>query len=120
MFFPVQVPVSRWGRLDASAPYEEFAEGGSSPQVISYVISFSPAIVMVVDWSALELYRRLKQQVRGDSMGPLSAPMVYLNYRVFSRTAIGDELSLVSRYQCPMYFFLDFKLKHLVNLCKTP
>ena len=93
----MQVPLSSWGRLDASAPYEEFAEGGSSPQIISYVASFSPAIVMMVDWSALELYRRLKQRAR-DSKGLSLAPMVNLNYRVFSRTAIGDELNLVSGY----------------------
>ena len=27
--FVFQVPVSRWGRLDASAPFDEFARGGS-------------------------------------------------------------------------------------------
>lgn len=53
-----QVPLSRWGTLDAGAPYEEFAEGGSSAQVIAEVLAFRPDVILLVDWSGLDLYRR--------------------------------------------------------------
>ena len=93
----LQVPVSRWGRLDASAPSADYAEGGSTLEVATLVSAFSPGIVMVVDWSGLELYRRLRQRLKDDALKVTMAPMVYLNYRVFSRTAVGEDLELVSR-----------------------
>jgi hypothetical protein len=51
---------------------------------------------MVVDWSGLELYRRLKHRLREAPWRAALAPMIYLNYRVFSRTATGEDLALVS------------------------
>ncbi len=54
--------------------------------------AFQPDVVFCVDWSSLPLYRSLAAR-----MGPAGLPaMVYLNYRVFSRTE-GDEKLLVSR-----------------------
>jgi hypothetical protein len=50
-------------------------------------------VVFAVDWSSLPLYRSLAVR-----MGPGGLPpLVYLNYRVFSRTAESDEKLLVSR-----------------------
>ena len=91
-----QVPVTRWGRLDATAPFDEYAAGGSTLEVTAAVASFLPDVVMVVDWSGLDLYRRLRQQLEEGGLAVLP-PMVYLNYRVFSRTATGKDLDLVLR-----------------------
>jgi hypothetical protein len=97
----LQVPVSRWGRLDASTPYDDYASKGSSEEICRAVQAFKPDVFMIVDWSALDLYRNLRQKMSDQSSGqhiPLSdTPLVYLNYRVFSRTEKGDELTLVSR-----------------------
>lgn len=84
----IEVPVSRWGKLDASAPHDEYAAKGSMPSVLKAVQEFKPDVVLQVDWSALNLYLQLRKVMH--------VPMVYLNYRVFSRTAAGSELELVS------------------------
>jgi hypothetical protein len=101
LFFPLtslllQVPVSSWGRLCAAAPYAEFAAGGASPEVASAVAAFAPDVAMGVDWSSLPLYRALAQQLAQQRAAV--PPLTYLNYRVFSRTAQGPELELVSRW----------------------
>jgi glycosyltransferase involved in cell wall biosynthesis len=85
----IEVPVSRWGKLDASAPHDEYAAKGSTDLVIKAIKEFNPEVALQVDWSALSLFLQLKQ-------GGLNVPMAYLNYRVFSRTATGEDLSLVS------------------------
>lgn len=36
----LQILVSQWGRLDASAPYQEFAEHGSTDEVAQAVANF--------------------------------------------------------------------------------
>lgn len=60
-----------------------------------------PDVAMAVDWSALPLYQalgtKLKQQQQQQPAAVL--PMVWLNYRVFSRTSTGAELELVSRLE---------------------
>ncbi|KAG2442073.1 hypothetical protein HYH02_009864 [Chlamydomonas schloesseri] len=84
----VEVPVSSWHRLDAGAPWREFAAGASDPAVTQAVAAFAPQYVFGVDWSALAAVRALAPYTRG-------APYVYLNYRVFCRTAAGDDLELV-------------------------
>ncbi|KAG1669501.1 hypothetical protein FOA52_015668 [Chlamydomonas sp. UWO 241] len=93
----VEVPVSSWGRLCAAAPYAEFATGGASPEVATAVAAFAPDVAMGVDWSSLPLYRALAQQLAQQQAAV--PPLVYLNYRVFSRTAQGPELELVSRLE---------------------
>lgn len=91
-----QVPVSSWGRLCAASPYAEFAAGGSTPIVASAVARFDPHVAMAVDWSALPLYRSLMQQLQQLPVAAARVPLIYLNYRVFSRTATGTDLELIS------------------------
>ncbi|GLC36011.1 hypothetical protein PLESTM_000392500 [Pleodorina starrii] len=83
-----EVPVSSWHRLDAGAPWREFAAGVTDEAVVAAVASFAPDVVLAVDWSALPAVRNLAPHCGG-------APYVYLNYRVFTRTAVGQDLDLV-------------------------
>ncbi len=88
--------MSRWGRLDASAPFDEYASGGAAQDVVARVEAFAPDVVLAVDWSALPLYRGLRRKLL-ELPKPLAVPLVYLNYRVFTRTSSGDELQLVKK-----------------------
>lgn len=81
--------VSSWGRLDVTAPWQEYAAGAATPEALEAVRSFAPEVVLGVDWSALPAYRALKPALEADTT------FVYLNYRVFTRTATGDGLALV-------------------------
>ncbi|GAX77522.1 hypothetical protein CEUSTIGMA_g4966.t1 [Chlamydomonas eustigma] len=96
----IEVPVSRWGKLDASTPYDEYASKGSSDEICDVVKEFKPDVFMIVDWSALDVYRNLRRKLCDLSEQPSHIPLVYLNYRVFSRTATGEDLALVSRKEC--------------------
>lgn len=84
-----QVEVSRWGKLDASAPWDEYASSAGDPDVVKQVQGFSPDVAMVVDWSALPAWHKLKPH-----LSP-AVKLVYLNYRVFTRTSTGADLELV-------------------------
>ena len=44
----IQVEVSRWGRLDSSAPWEEFAANAGSEEVTRQVVSSMSIFVSVV------------------------------------------------------------------------
>ena len=82
----IEVPVSKWGKLDASAPYEEYASRGSTQSVIRAIEEFKPEVAMMVDWSSLNLC---------EALALAGTKLIYLNYRVFSRTAAGKDLELV-------------------------
>ncbi len=51
----LQVPVSTWGRLDASASWQELAEGAAQAQVLQAVEQFKPDVVLGVDWTSLKV-----------------------------------------------------------------
>lgn len=88
--FAAQVPVPSWGRLDASAPWREFAAGAQRPELLQAVERFGPQVALGVDWSSLQVLEALAAHP------PLQRlPFVFLNYRVFSRTAAGEELRLI-------------------------
>ncbi len=80
-----------WNRLDASTPWQQFAAGVLDDHVTAAVRQFAPEAVLGVDWSALQACRNLMPYTNG-------APYVYLNYRVFTRTATGEDLELVRRW----------------------
>ena len=61
------------------------------PSITDAARKHAPELVFGVDWSSLGAYRSLKSSIGG-------AAFVYLNYRVFSRTATGGDLELVQRY----------------------
>ncbi|GIL92824.1 hypothetical protein Vretifemale_20301, partial [Volvox reticuliferus] len=83
-----EVPVSSWHRLDAGAPWREFAAGAAEEGPGGMVRAFAPDVILAVDWSALQAVRNLLPYCNG-------APYVYLNYRVFTRTATGHDLELI-------------------------
>jgi hypothetical protein len=47
------VPV--WGRLDASAPWQEFAQGAGAPALLQEVERFRPDVALGVDWTSLKV-----------------------------------------------------------------
>lgn len=87
----MEVEVPSWGRLDAGAPWREYAQGAAQAHVVEAVRQFQPQVVLGVDWSALPAYNAICQQLEQ----PPPPPLVFLCYRVFTRTALGAELQLV-------------------------
>jgi hypothetical protein len=56
--------VSSWGRLDAHAPWKEYAAGCSAPDVVEAVQRFKPDVVLGVDWTSLPAYEALMVRQR--------------------------------------------------------
>lgn len=63
------------------------------PDVLAAVQAFRPDVYCVVDWSAYPAYQVLQRTA--PSPAP---PLVYLNYRVFTRTETGEGRELVKRW----------------------
>jgi len=80
----VPVPKSKWGRLDKTCAYEEFATNVSEKQLVA-IVKFRADVVLGVDWSSLEVYERIRKryQEEEDGFSP-PPPLTYLNYRVFT------------------------------------
>jgi hypothetical protein len=80
----VPVPKSKWGRLDKTCAYEEFATNVSEKQ-LGAIVKFRADVVLGVDWSSLEVYERIRKryQEEEDGFSP-PPPLTYLNYRVFT------------------------------------
>ncbi|KAL4423282.1 hypothetical protein ABPG77_004551 [Micractinium sp. CCAP 211/92] len=83
----VELPV--WGRLDADCAWREFAAGVGAPEVAAAAAAFSPAAVLGVDWHSVGAYEQLRAALPGPP------PFIYLNYRVYHRTANAEELAVV-------------------------
>jgi hypothetical protein len=82
----VPVPKSKWGRLDKTCAYEEFATNVSEKQ-LEAIVKFRADVVLGVDWSSLEVYERIRkryQEEEEDGFSPPPPPLTYLNYRVFT------------------------------------
>ncbi|KAH8069548.1 hypothetical protein JL721_5855 [Aureococcus anophagefferens] len=73
----VVVNLPRWGHLDASCCFREFAAQVNARLDEYYESRAWPDLVLGVDWHVLQVYEHLSRKK------PL--PMVYLNFRVFSR-----------------------------------
>jgi len=101
-----EVAVGSWGRLDAGGPWAEFAAGAAAPALAARVAEFAPQVALVVDWSGFAAYEALCCALAAGGVGgvggggggaasaqpaPLAPPLVFLNYRVFSRTAEEGE-----------------------------
>jgi hypothetical protein len=100
-----EVPVGAWGRLDAGGPWAEFAAGTAAPALAARVAAFAPQVALAVDWSGFAAYEALRGAMErsvlasadggegGDAATALAPalPLVFLNYRVFSRTAEEGE-----------------------------
>jgi hypothetical protein len=96
----VPIPVEKWGRLDRSGAWSEFASGCSSDRVVTAVQGFFQdglktssvmSSVMVVDWSAFPAWQTLQgflqRQSLQSQMQPslwLSVRTCYLNFRIFT------------------------------------
>ena len=74
----VVVNLPRWGHLDASCCFREFAAQVNARLDEYYESRAWPDLVLGVDWHVLQVYEHLSRKK------PL--PMVYLNFRVFSRS----------------------------------
>ena len=74
----VVVNLPRWGHLDASCCFREFAAQANARLDEYYETRAWPDLVLGVDWHVLQVYEHLSRKK------PL--PMVYLNFRVFSRS----------------------------------
>lgn len=69
----------RWGSLDASSAWEEFAVACAEPRIVKRVAEFGPAFVLGVDWTSFQPYKHLQQALRNQT-APIP-PYIFLNYR---------------------------------------
>eukprot|EP00884_Botryococcus_braunii_P006373 jgi/Botrbrau1/15737/Bobra.4_1s0105.1 len=83
-----EVPLSRWGTLDRNSAWDEFAQKASTVSIAQKVTDFNPQAVLGVDWTSLPCYRALVAACQSLRV-PL--PYVYLNYRVYLRTAAAED-----------------------------
>ena len=75
----VEVALPKWGSLDASSAWQEFAGACADPHLAERVAEFAPDVVLGVDWTSFQPYNNLRQ-----ALGALLAhipPYVFLNYR---------------------------------------
>lgn len=96
------MPTSRWGRLDAHAPWQDFASGVGQASVSLRIEEFAPEVVLGVDWTSYPAYLELKRHFAAAEGARGLAPYVFLNYRVFSRTASEEDLEVLSRHVCSL------------------
>ena len=75
----IEVALPKWGSLDASSAWQEFASACADSQVAQRVADFAPDAILGVDWTSFQPYHHLQQ-----ALGALSAhipPYIFLNYR---------------------------------------
>ncbi|KAK9817271.1 hypothetical protein WJX72_012093 [[Myrmecia] bisecta] len=80
----VEIAVPVWNCLDRSCSWQEFADGVAQPAVVASILEFAPQAVLGVDWSSVRPYKQLVSK-------GLAAPFVYMNYRVYLRTALNQD-----------------------------
>ncbi|BDA42205.1 hypothetical protein COCOBI_03-0920 [Coccomyxa sp. Obi] len=90
--FEVELPV--WGSLDRSSAWEAFAEGAGSEAVVSAVARFQANAVLGVDWTSLQAYKYLSTGLQHSAA--LIPPYVFMNYRVYHRTASADDRTFIA------------------------
>lgn len=86
----MQIPLTRWGTLDRTSGWEEFAEGASATSITDKVLEFKPEVVLGVDWTSLACYRALAATLAARSSA--AVPYVYLNYRCGRLPVFGPRV----------------------------
>lgn len=88
----VEVPVPRalWGRLDARSPWREFRDGATArAETLPDLSSFD--VVFAVDWTGVAAAEALLEAAsatgEGEEKKKRPPPIIYLNFRVFARSA---------------------------------
>ncbi|CAL8468103.1 g7642 [Coccomyxa elongata] len=89
-----QVELSVWGSLDRSSAWQAFAEGAGSEEVVSAVARFQAGAVLGVDWTSLQAYKNLSAGLQRSAA--LVPPYVFMNYRVYHRTASAGDRALIA------------------------
>ena len=75
----LQVTLPKWGSLDASSAWQDFAAFFANPSTVKRVGDFAPEAVLGIDWTSLTPYKHLQ-----DAFISLEAPCppyIFLNYR---------------------------------------
>ena len=75
----VEVALPKWGVLDASSAWQDFAAACADPRLAERVANFAPDAVLGVDWTSLQPYHHLRQALR--ALSACIPPYVFLNYR---------------------------------------
>ncbi len=75
----IEVALPKWGSLDASCAWREFAAACADPKLAQQAADFAPDAVLGVDWTSLQPYNHLRQALSALSVH--IPPYVFLNYR---------------------------------------
>ena len=119
----VPVPKSKWGRLDKTCAHEEFAKNVSEKQ-LETVVTFGANHVLGVDWSSLELYKRIRKRYEDEETKSKipPPPLTCLIYRVFTlhdeshRELEQSVVSAASRVICLCNNDAEFLRDAFVNV----
>ena len=71
--------LTRWGTLDRSSAWEQFAQGAASAGVGPAAAQLRADAVLGVDWTSFPAYQALSQGLR--SQQAVVPPFVFMNYR---------------------------------------
>ncbi|KAI7843143.1 hypothetical protein COHA_003314 [Chlorella ohadii] len=107
----LHIELPTWGRLDAACAWRDFAAGACRPDVAAAVAAFGPTAILGVDWHSVAAYDALVEALArhngsgssssgsgssaGSGIAAAAPPYVFLNYRVYHRTASADELAVI-------------------------
>lgn len=91
----VEIPLSSWGKLDAGCAWRQFSKGGFEISIVQQVMDFDAEAVLGVDWSSFPVYDALTKSLKAKH-SPLP-PFLFLCYRVYSRTATGEDYDFLWR-----------------------
>lgn len=85
----VDVPLARWGTVDASSDWRGFAGAcGGDARVAAAVAAFAPDVVACVDWHGVLAWRALAGALAASGAPTVAAlPAAYLNFRVYSTSS---------------------------------
>ena len=83
-----------WGRLDTGCSWREYAAGAAHPAAAAAALAFRPDAVLGVDWHSLRPFQALGGVF--SAAGEPLPPYIYMNYRVYLRTAAeGEERAFI-------------------------
>eukprot|EP00798_Chlamydomonas_sp_ICE-L_P013836 gene13836-19757_t len=113
----VEVAVSHWGKLDASAPYAEYAKAASDPNTIAKVKAFAPEVVLAVDWSTLPLLEAAALAESIDTIILSRSDSQFLVDHVLSHSeleaaALAESIDTVVLSRSDRQFLVDHVLPH--------
>ena len=75
----LQVELARWGTLDRSCAWAQFADGAGSVSAVAAAAQLGADAILGVDWTSFPAYQALSMGLRSQQ-APVP-PIIFMNYR---------------------------------------